>query len=894
MTVKRLAKTIKWRSSSELREMFLSYFEERGSRRYQSFPLVPDDPTLLFTVAGMVPFKPYFLGLKTPEVTRATTAQKCIRTNDIDNVGHTARHHTFFEMLGNFSFGDYFKKEVIPWAWEFITERIGLDPERLYATIYLDDDEAHDLWRDLVGLPEDRIIRFGDDDNFWAAGPTGPCGPCSELLYDQGPDFSCGKPDCGLGCSCDRYLEIWNLVFMQYSRDESGKLTPLPKKNIDTGMGLERLASIVQGVRGDFETDLFKPIMDRACGIAGFKYGDSPKGDLAVRVISDHLRASAFMIADGILPSNEGPGYVLRRLIRRSVRYGRLIGLDRPFLLELLPVVNEIMSGQYGELVEQSSTIRQILEMEETRFGRTLAQGMELLDDELKKVTETGGQGGTLPGEVAFILYDTYGFPLELTQEIASEANVSVGTEGFDAEMERQRERARASSKQSAAVISANIYTRLADKLGATRFDGYETTAAAAEVTAIISDGGEVDALSEGESGMIILSNTPFYAERGGQAGDRGILECDGARFDVEDAVYPSGDMVAHAGKVSKGVIKTGMKLEAIVDSVRRDATRRHHTATHLLHEALIRVLGKHVRQAGSLVAPTFLRFDFNHFGPLSEDEIREAERIVYRQVLRAVPVRTSVMNYDEARKLGVKALFEEKYGDVVRVLEVPGFSTELCGGTHVSNTGEIGLVKILKDEGIGSGVRRVVASAGEASFDLATEAFKTLRDISGVLGVSGEDAESLVTKAEGLITEKKLLERKNQDLLLESASSGVSERLKDAVKIGGVTLVVDRFDNTPKDLLRQVGDRIKQLEPNAVILFAGVENDSVTLVGMAADSAVKSGVHAGNLVKETAALIGGSGGGKPASGQGGGKDPSRLEEALSAAARIVAAQLEK
>jgi alanyl-tRNA synthetase len=894
MTVKSSAKTIKWRSSSELREMFLSYFEERGSRRYPSFPLVPDDPTLLFTVAGMVPFKPYFLGLKTPDVTRATTAQKCIRTNDIDNVGHTARHHTFFEMLGNFSFGDYFKKEVIPWAWEFITERIGLDPERLYATIYLDDDEAHDLWRDLVGLNEDRVVRFGDDDNFWAAGPTGPCGPCSELLYDQGPDFSCGKPDCGLGCDCDRYLEIWNLVFMQYSRDESGKLTPLPKKNIDTGMGLERLASIVQGVRGDFETDLFKPIMDRACGIAGFKYGDSPRGDLAVRVISDHLRASAFMIADGILPSNEGPGYVLRRLIRRGVRYGRLIGLDRPFLLELLPVINEIMSGQYGELIEQSSTIRQILEMEETRFGRTLAQGMELLDDELKKVTRAGGQGGTLPGEVAFILYDTYGFPLELTEEIAAEANVGVRGEGFEAEMERQRERARASSKQSAAVISANIYTRLADKLGATRFDGYETTTAAALVTAVISNDAEVDSLSEGESGMIILSNTPFYAERGGQTGDRGILECDGMSFDVLDAVYPSGEMIAHVGRVSKGAVKTGMKLEATVDSGRRDATRRHHTATHLLHEALIRVLGKHVRQAGSLVTPTFLRFDFNHFGPLSWDEIREAERIVYGQVLRAVPVRTSVMNYDEARKLGVKALFEEKYGDVVRVLEVPGFSTELCGGTHVGNTGEIGLVRILKDEGIGSGVRRIVASAGEASFDLAADAFKTLRDLSDILGVSGGDAESLVTRAGDLIAEKKLLERKNQELLLESASESVSERLKEAVKIGGVTLVTGRFENTPKDLLRQIGDRIKQSEPSAVILLAGVEDNSVTLIGMAADGAVKSGVHAGNLVKETAASMGGSGGGKPANGQGGSKDPSRLEEALNAAARIVAAQLER
>jgi alanyl-tRNA synthetase len=873
--------------------MFLSYFEGLGSRRYPSFPLVPDDPTLLFTVAGMVPFKPYFLGLKTPEVTRATTAQKCIRTNDIDNVGHTARHHTFFEMLGNFSFGDYFKKEVIPWAWEFVTGKIGLDPGRLYATIYLDDEEAHDFWRDLVGLPEDRIVRFGDLDNFWAAGPTGPCGPCSELLYDQGPDFSCGKPDCGLGCSCDRYLEIWNLVFMQYSRDESGKLSPLPKKNIDTGMGLERLASIVQGVRGDFETDLFKPIMDRACGLAGFKYGDSPKGDLAVRVISDHLRASAFMIADGILPSNEGPGYVLRRLIRRSVRYGRLAGIDKPFLLGLLPVVNEIMGGHYGELIEQSSTIRHVIEMEETRFGRTLTQGMELLDDELKKVA-LGAKKGTLPGEVAFVLYDTYGFPLELTEEIASEANVEVCRGGFDDEMERQRERARASSKQGAAVMSANVYTKLADRLGPTRFDGYEATGAAAVVTAIVADDAQVDSLAEGQRGMVILSNTPFYAERGGQTGDRGVLEGAGARFEVEDTVYPSGETIAHVGKVSAGTVKTGMTLEAVVDARLRDATRRHHTATHLLHEALIRVLGKHVRQAGSLVAPTFLRFDFNHTGPLTEGEIREVERIVYEQVLRAVPVKTSVMSYSEARKLGVKALFEEKYGDVVRVLEVPGFSTELCGGTHVGNTGEIGLVKIAKDEGIGSGVRRLVAYAGEASFGLALDVFRSMRSLSDILGVSGGDAESLAAAARDLIAEKKQLERKNQELLLRNASDGVGELMKGAVTIGDVALVTGRFDDTPKDLLRQIGDRIKQSEPRAVILLAGVEGDSVTLVGMAADSAVRSGVHAGNLVKEAAALIGGSGGGKPATGQGGGKDPSKLEDALSAARRIVAAQLGK
>ena len=471
---------LKYRSADELRELFLSYFEGKGCRRYPSFPLVPDDPTLLFTVAGMVPFKPYFLGLRRPEVTRATTSQKCIRTNDIENVGRTARHHTFFEMLGNFSFGDYFKREIIPWAWAFLTEHVGLDPDRMYATIYLDDDEAHGFWKSLVGLPDDRIIRLGEDDTFWAAGPTGPCGPCSEIIYDQGPEYSCGRPDCGVGCSCDRYLEIWNLVFMQYNRDESGNLTPLPKKNIDTGMGLERLSSVVQRVKGDFETDLFKPVIDRSCELAGIKYGASAKGDMAVRVISDHLRASAFMIADGVLPSNDGPGYVLRRLIRRSVRYGSIIGIERPFLTGLLPVVNEIMSGVYGELIEHRSTIEQIISQEEDRFVRTLAQGIDLLDGELEKLKRS--ELGTMSGELAFMLYDTYCFPLELTEEIASEAGVGVSRVEFDREMERQRERARASSKQSSAVISKNVFTELADKFGATPFDGYEADASGARV----------------------------------------------------------------------------------------------------------------------------------------------------------------------------------------------------------------------------------------------------------------------------------------------------------------------------------------------------------------------------------------------------------------------------
>jgi alanyl-tRNA synthetase len=881
------ADRMKWRSSRELRELFLSYFEERGCRRYPSFPLVPDDPTLLFTVAGMVPFKPYFLGLRKPEVTRAVTSQKCIRTNDIENVGHTARHHTFFEMLGNFSFGDYFKKEIIPWAWTFLTEHVGFDPDRMYATIYLDDDEAGDLWKSLVGLSDDRIIRLGDDDNFWAAGPTGPCGPCSEIIYDQGPDFSCGRPDCGVGCSCDRYLEIWNLVFMQYSRDESGRVFPLPEKNIDTGMGLERLSSVVQRVSGDFDTDLFRPIIDRACETAGTKYGASPKNDLSVRVISDHVRASAFMIADGVLPSNDGPGYVLRRLIRRSVRHGRLIGIDRPFLTDLLPAVNEIMSGEYHELIEHRSAIEQIISLEEDRFARTLSQGMEILDGELGKIKK----GDELPGKLAFLLHDTYGFPLELTEEICLEAGVGVMKDDFAREMERQKERARSASKQSSAVMEKNVYTELADRFGATPFDGYDSDSENAEVVALIADGVLTDEIFEGTEAQIVLSRTPFYAARGGQIGDTGVLSGTEARFDVSDTITPCGGLVAHSGRLARGGIKTGMTMTASIDSQRRDATRKHHTATHLLHEALCRVLGPHVRQAGSLVTPDLLRFDYNHFAPLSTEETGDVERLVYTRVLEALPVRTRVTSYVNAKKEGVKALFEEKYGDIVRVIEIPGFSKELCGGTHVRSTGEIGLVKIIRDEGIGSGVRRIIAVCGQAALSAFQNSVSVARELCDVLEA---DADSSAAKLKALLDEKKYLERRNQELTLNVMAEDAKNSLEQAVPIDGLPVVAQSFKGASRDMLRRIGDRIKPQTGDSILLLAGIEDDGISLIGMASPEAVKRGVHAGNLVKEISGMIGGSGGGKPAMGQGGGRDAARLRGALDSAGDIVRRQLEK
>ncbi|MDD4159912.1 MAG: alanine--tRNA ligase [Synergistaceae bacterium] len=876
---------MQYRSGKELRELFLSYFEEKGCRRYHSFSLVPDDPTLLFTIAGMVPFKQYFLGLKTPEVKRATTSQKCVRTNDIENVGRTARHHTFFEMLGNFSFGDYFKPEIIPWAWEFLTERVGLEPERLYATIYLDDDEAHDIWRDKVGLPENRIIRLGEDDNFWAAGPVGPCGPCSEIIYDQGPEFSCGKPTCSVGCDCDRYLEIWNLVFMQYNRDEAGKLTPLPHKNIDTGMGLERLASVVQRVPNDFETDLFRIIIDKACELGGVKYGEDPKKNMAVKVISDHIRASAFMIADGILPTNDGGGYVLRRLIRRSARYGRLLGIDRPFLTELLPSVRESIGDEYSELVEQACAIEQILKTEEERFSKTLTQGSDLLESEIKQLKNDSISA--LPGDVAFVLYDTYGFPLELTEEMCEEEGITVDRDGFDKAMEDQRERARASSKQTSSVISKNAYTELEDRLGPSSFCGYDQTSVDSEVAAIISDGKEVDYIPEGANADIVLASTPFYAEKGGQVGDTGVITAENVIFQVEDTIYPVNDLIVHRGRLIKGSLKRNQRVTASIDTTRRKNIQRNHTATHLLHEALSRVLGQHVRQAGSIVTPTFLRFDFNHFAPLTTDQLREIESIVYEQVLANMPVNTSVMPIEEAKKTGAKALFDEKYGDEVRVLEIPGYSTELCGGTHVKATGEIGVVKIIREEGIGSGVRRINAITGQN----ALEAFQRFSYMSGnLMSMLGEDLESVLGRVEEILDEKKMLERKNRELKIKAAMSDIEESIRPSANANGVDLIIEKFENMNPDLLRQVGDRIKQKYPVAVILLAGIgEEKHVTLTCMASDEAVSKGIAADKFLKEMADLTGGRGGGRPTLAQGRAPDAGRLSEAIAKAPEIFA-----
>ena len=870
------------RSGKELRELFLKFFESKGCKRHKSFSLVPDDPTLLFTIAGMVPFKPYFLGLKTPEVTRATTAQKCVRTNDIENVGRTARHHTFFEMLGNFSFGDYFKKEIIPWAWEFLTEWVGLDPNRLYVTVYLDDDEAFDIWHEVVGLPKERIFRLGEDDNFWAAGPVGPCGPCSEIIYDQGEEYSCGKPSCTVGCDCDRYLEIWNLVFMQYNRDKEGNLTPLPKKNIDTGMGLERLASVVQCVPNDFETDLFRPIMEQACALSHVTYGADKKKDMAVKVIADHTRAAAFMIADGILPQNDGQGYVLRRIIRRSVRFGRLLGIEEPFLTKLLPAVRASVGEIYTELTEQAATIEQILATEEERFSKTLAQGTELLDSELAKL---GGNKRVLDGRVAFELYDTFGFPYELTEEICQEKGVEIDKDEFLAALEEQRTRARAASKQTKGVIAKTVYTELADKVKATDFVGYDKDECEAEIVAIIKDGENV-ATATGEC-EIVLDKTPFYAEKGGQVGDTGKITASDLEIEVTDTVYPTAGLCLHKANVTSGAAKVGGKVKAIINSERRAEIRRHHTATHLLQEALCRVLGPHVRQAGSLVTPTFLRFDFNHFAPLTEEEARRVEEIVYSQVLKAEPVTTKVMSLDEAKKTRAKALFDEKYGDTVRVVTAGlDYSCELCGGTHTSNTGEVGLVTIIKEEGIGSGVRRITAVCGKAAQAMAQANARAVANAVEMLGVKGDN---LCDRIGELLNEKRLLLNSNKDLKIKATLSEVLGKIKPLETAKGIDLIAEKFDDASPEMLLVISDRIRQKFPSSIVFLAGVSRaeNSAVLVAATTEEVAKSGAAAGKLLKEAASAMGGKGGGRPTSAQGGTKDASKLAEGFAKAREV-------
>ncbi len=868
-------------NSAEIRESFLSYFESKGCRRWPSSSLVPDDPSLLLTTAGMVQFKPVFLGVKDLGFTRATTVQKCVRTTDIDIIGTTGRHHSFFEMLGNFSFGDYFKREAIHWSWEYSVEVLGLDPTRIWASIYEDDDEAEALWLEESAVPADRIVRMGAKDNFWSAGPTGPCGPCSELYYDQGEALGCGSAECAPGCDCDRYLEYWNLVFMQYDRQEDGTLLPLPKQNIDTGMGLERIAAILQGVDSNFETDILRGLMAIAEEITGVMYGQGGRNDTSLRILADHARAVAFMIADGILPANEGRGYVLRRLLRRAVRHGRLLGVEDPFLRRLVDEVIVRMGDAYSELVAHKDLIDRIVASEEERFSSTLKTGVSFLDTELSALAASGT--GMLDGKIAFALHDTYGFPFELTAEIAAEKGFSVDEDSFKAEMELQRERARAHVKDDSWKAYGGAFSEIAKASGPTDFVGYEVDETDATILAMVVDGEVVEQASVGSAVEVILDRTPFYGEQGGQVGDTGQIRTEGgATVRVDDTRIPEGGVYSHIGVVEEGTVRAGETVHAAIDVSRRERIRRNHTATHLLHWALRLVLGEHATQAGSHVSPDRLRFDFTNFEAMTREQIGKVERLVNAKVFENHPVRAYETSLATARESGVTALFGEKYSDFVRVLEVGNFSKELCGGTHISATTEIGFVKIVSESSIGANLRRIEAVTSYDAYELVRTEEAELVEAADILKVPPRDVSE---KSAALLKTIKELEGGAQRFKDAIAEGAVGKLIASASDAPGYSTIVSSGFEARAAGLRGVWDVLRSRGADAVVLVvADADSGKPIFIAAGNEAAVAAGFDAGAIVREIAPVLGGRGGGKPALAQGGGEDASRIDEALGVA----------
>jgi alanyl-tRNA synthetase len=868
--------------ANDLRKLFLDYFAARGHKIVPSSSLVPkNDPTLLFTNAGMVQFKSVFLGEEARDYKRAVTSQKCVRAggkhNDLENVGHTARHHTFFEMLGNFSFGDYFKKEAIEFAWEFLTTVVKLPKDKLWVTVYKDDDEAFELWKTVVGMPVERIVRLGEKDNFWSMGDTGPCGPCSEILIDQGPEVSCGKPDCAVGCDCDRYLEIWNLVFMQFNRDETGKLTPLPKPSIDTGMGLERLSSVCQNVRSNFETDLFQTIIKEIAAGAGVAYHKDEQTDISYQVCADHLRAMTFLISDGVLPSNEGRGYVLRRIIRRASRYGRLIGITKPFLYKLTGVVVDVMREAYPELVDSREHVAKVVLIEEERFAVTLDSGLTLLNETAAKLKAE--MKNIIPGEVLFKLYDTFGFPLDLVADMARDLHLEIDEEGYRKAMQEQRTRARAAWAGSGEEKIKPVYKEIAASVKKTVFSGYEAFEGPAEIVAIIKGDKRVNEVREGEEAEIILDQTAFYAESGGQVGDKGELLGEAAKFAVSDTVKPVEGIFVHKGTVKKGSFKKGDAVLARVETEDRLDTVRHHTATHILHATLRSVLGEHVKQSGSLVAPDRLRFDFTHYTALSEREKERVEQLVNERIIENHPVETTVMDIDQAIATGAMALFDEKYGDKVRVVHVLDVSRELCGGTHAKASGDIGMFKIVSEVGIAAGVRRIEALAGRRAFQAVKKEEQSLREISELLKASDPD---VVGRVERLLNQLRETEKELEKFKHKMQSTQAGDIISEARETNGVKVLAKRLDGMePKDL-RDFGDKLRDKLGSGVLALGSAKDEKVSLIVMVSKDLVGR-FHAGHLIKDMAAILGGTGGGKPDLAQAGGKDTGKLDEALGA-----------
>ena len=872
---------------NELRRMFLDFFESKGHLKMKSFSLVPhNDKSLLLINSGMAPLKPYFTGAEIPPRRRVTTCQKCIRTGDIENVGKTARHGTFFEMLGNFSFGDYFKDEAIHWSWEFLTEVIGLDPNRLYPSVYLEDDEAFNIWNKEIGIPADRIFKFGKEDNFWEHG-AGPCGPCSEIYYDRGEKYGCGKPGCTVGCPCDRYMEIWNNVFTQFDNDGNNNYTELVQKNIDTGMGLERLASVVQDVDSIFDVDTVRALRDKVCEMAHCKYHESDEKDVSIRLITDHIRSATFMISDGIMPTNEGRGYVLRRLIRRAARHGRLLGIEGKFLAKLSETVIEGSKDGYPELEEKRDFIVKVLSQEEDKFNKTIDQGLSILAQMEEDMKAAGTQ--TLSGADAFKLYDTYGFPLDLTKEILEEKGYGIDEDGFKACMEEQRTKARTAREVTNYMgADATVYDEI-DAAVTSEFVGYDHLTDQSKVTVLTTDTDIVEALTDGQMGTIFVEKTPFYATMGGQEGDKGEITLGDAVFQVEDTIKLLGGKIGHVGRMTKGMIKTGDVVTLSVHAADRADTCKNHSATHLLQKALKTVLGSHVEQKGSLVTPDRLRFDFAHFQPMTAEEIAEVETLVNKEIRAALPVTTDVMNIEEAKKSGAMALFDEKYSENVRVVSMGDFSKELCGGTHVANTSEILAFKILSESGIAAGVRRIEALTGDAVFAYYKEQEAQLANAAKLLKTKPE---AVSEKIEHLYAEIKALQSENEALKSKAAKDALGDVMNQVQEIKGVKLLAARVDDVDMNGLRDLGDQLKEKLGDGVVVLASVKDGKVSLMATATDEAQKKGAHAGNLIKAIAAIVGGGGGGRPGMAQAGGKNPAAVDDAIKEAAKVVESQI--
>ena len=872
---------------NELRKMFLEFFESKGHLAMKSFSLVPhNDNSLLLINSGMAPLKPYFTGQEIPPRKRVTTCQKCIRTGDIENIGKTARHGTFFEMLGNFSFGDYFKHEAIGWTWEFLTEVVGLDKDRLYPSVYENDDEAFEIWEKEIGVPKEKIFRFGKEDNFWEHG-SGPCGPCSEVYYDRGEKYGCGKPGCTVGCDCDRYIEVWNNVFTQFDNDGKGNYTELEQKNIDTGMGLERLAAVVQDVDSIFDVDTIQALRNKVCELSGKEYKKEYKWDVSIRIVTDHIRSATFMISDGIMPTNEGRGYVLRRIIRRAARHGKLLGIEGAFLAHLCETVIEGSKDGYPELEEKKDFIFNVLTQEESKFAKTIDQGLSILGEMEEAMAKEGKK--ELSGADAFKLYDTYGFPLDLTMEILEEKGFTVDQRGFEAAMAEQKEKARKARKVTNYMgADVTVYESIDPGITST-FVGYDKLVHQSEITVLTTETELVEALTDGQIGTIIVEETPFYATMGGQNADTGVITVDGGEFVVSDTVKLLGGKVGHIGTVTKGMFKVGDVATLSVDAANRADTCKNHSATHLLQKALRTVLGSHVEQNGSYVDGERLRFDFSHFSAMTREELEKVEAIVNEKIAENIAVDTQVMTMEEAKKTGAMALFGEKYGETVRVVMMGDFSKEFCGGTHVKNTGVIGAFKILSESGVAAGVRRIEALTGNGVMKYYKEMEEKVKETARVLKANPAN---LIEKAEHLVAENKSLHSELESMKAKAAKDALGDVMDQVTEVKGVKLLAAKVSGVDMNGLRDLGDQLKEKLGDGVILLASDLEGKVSLVAMATDGAMAKGAHAGNLIKGIAALVGGGGGGRPNMAQAGGKNPAGIEAAIAEAKNVLDGQI--